>query len=259
MAAKERRSDEEAAQAAREHRGHPGTGAAGAVAGAAAGAAAGALAGPAGMLLGGAAGAVLGGMAGGRAGKGVDRLAETNLAAPAEDPVAQDASAGLAARSLGATGLVPLAEPLPAQAGDALQATLSCCIDGEYGLRACAAQARGPLLKATLLHAAERCRAAAADVRSLLEGAGEQPQEDAGALGRGHRGWVPERAVLAGYDDRAVLREAECGTVGTLACLRAALEPPLPQAARRTLEHHLGGFQSDLEDLRRVRQAGAIT
>lgn len=264
MAADERERPE--AQPEQDERKHPGTGAVGAVAGAAAGAAAGALGGPAGMLVGGVAGAVLGGMAGGRAGRSIDRVSETNLAAPAEpttvhEPGSYTGAAGVAPPRAEAVPAQPVpAQTLPLDAVPAeallnLQELVACCADAEYGWRACAAQARQPALKTTLLHCADHCHAAATELQQLMQQAGGRPQETAAALAPGHRGWVAERAMLAGYDDLAVMAESERGADLTVARYRRALQDPLPPAALPLVQKQLQALQADHDEIRRLRDS----
>ncbi|AMO23742.1 hypothetical protein GCM10027034_36420 [Ramlibacter solisilvae] len=136
---------------------------------------------------------------------------------------------------------------------DVLQDLAECALDGEYGFRECAAQARRADLKATLMQRAVECRRATQELNEQVRALGGRVEEHGSAAAAMHRGWVALRTALATYDDKAVLEECERGEDNAVARYRKAMKKPLPADVKQMVERQMQGVQRNHDQIKMLR------
>jgi uncharacterized protein (TIGR02284 family) len=136
---------------------------------------------------------------------------------------------------------------------DVLRDLAECCLDGEYGFRACADQAKAPELKSVFLQRAEDCRNGWMEINEQIINCGGKVEEHGSAGGALHRGWVAVKTALSTYDDKAVLEEAERGEDNAKARYMKALQKPLPAQAKMVVERQMHGVQRNHDQVRMLR------
>ena len=120
---------------------------------------------------------------------------------------------------------------------------IEVCKDGEYGFLASAAQATAAPLQ-TLLHTrASACRIAAAQLQLRVRDLGGEPGSGGSVAGAVHRGWVAVKALLATYDDVAVLAGCERAEAAALQAYAQAKEQELPAGVRGLVEQQHEGLR----------------
>jgi uncharacterized protein (TIGR02284 family) len=136
---------------------------------------------------------------------------------------------------------------------DVLRDLAECCLDGEYGFRACAEQAKAPELKSVFLQRADDCRNGWMELNEQIIGCGGKVEEHGSAAGAMHRGWVAVKSALSTYDDKAVLEEAERGEDNAKARYMKALQKPLPAQAKMVVERQMQGVQRNHDQVKMLR------
>jgi uncharacterized protein (TIGR02284 family) len=136
---------------------------------------------------------------------------------------------------------------------DVLQDLAECSLDGEYGFRACAEQAKRSDLKSLFLQRADDCRGAAQELNEQIRTLGGTVEEHGSAAGAMHRGWVAVKTTLTTYDDKAVLEEAERGEDNAMARYRKALKKPLPAGVKLIVERQMQGVQRNHDQIKMLR------
>jgi uncharacterized protein (TIGR02284 family) len=136
---------------------------------------------------------------------------------------------------------------------DVLQDLAECCLDGEYGFRACAEQAKSQELKSVFLQRADDCRKGWTEINEQITACGGKPEEHGSAAGAMHRGWVAVKSTLSTYDDKAVLEEAERGEDNAKARYMKALKAPLPAGVKLVVERQMQGVQRNHDQIKMLR------
>jgi uncharacterized protein (TIGR02284 family) len=127
---------------------------------------------------------------------------------------------------------------------DTLNDLIETSKDGEFGFTACAKHVKSTDLRDLFLRRAEDCRAAAAELQTLVVEYGGKPDS----------GWVAVRGSLAGYSDHAMLEECERGEDAALARYRAALRnEELPESVRAVIARQQLGVQQNHDQVKRMR------
>lgn len=136
---------------------------------------------------------------------------------------------------------------------DTLNDLVETCKDGEYGFRSCAEHVEGTSLKQTLNRYADECRAAAAELQSLVVSMGGKADDSGTVTGAMHRGWVSVKGTLVGHSDVAMLEEAERGEDAALSRYRDALKEELPGDVRAAVERQYAGVKRNHDEVRSLR------
>ena len=136
---------------------------------------------------------------------------------------------------------------------DILKDLVECSKDGEYGFRECAEQAKREDLKSMFLQRADDCRRGAQELNQLLRDLGASTEDGGSALGAMHRGWVSIKSKLTGYDDKAVVEEAERGEDNAKARYTKALQKTLPANVRMVVERQMQGVQRNHDQVKMLR------
>ncbi len=136
---------------------------------------------------------------------------------------------------------------------DTLNDLVETCKDGEYGFRSCAEHVEGTSLKQTLNRYADECRAAAAELQSLVVSMGGKADDSGTVTGAMHRGWVSVKGTLVGHSDVAMLEEAERGEDAALSRYRDALKEELPGDVRAVVERQYAGVKRNHDEVRSLR------
>ena len=136
---------------------------------------------------------------------------------------------------------------------DVLQDLAECSLDGEYGFRACAEQAKREDLKSAFLKHADECRQAVQELNEQIRACGGKTEEHGSASGAMHRGWVAVKSKLSTYDDKAVLEEAERGEDNAMARYRKALKASLPADVKLIVERQMQGVQRNHDQIKMLR------
>ncbi|WP_439587940.1 PA2169 family four-helix-bundle protein [Hydrogenophaga sp.] len=130
---------------------------------------------------------------------------------------------------------------------------IETCKDGEYGFKASADHAADPQIKDLFLARSQDCRAAAAELQTLVVRLGGKPEDSGTASGTVHRGWVAVKGTLSGYTDLAMLEETERGEDTALDRYREALKEDLPVEVRAMVEAQLAGVKRNHDQIRNLR------
>jgi uncharacterized protein (TIGR02284 family) len=136
---------------------------------------------------------------------------------------------------------------------DLMQDLVECSLDGEYGFRACAEQAKRADLKSTLMQRADDCRRAAQELNEQIRACGGKVEEHGSAGGALHRGWVAVKSALSTYDDKAVLEEAERGEDNAKARYSKALQKPMPAHLKLIIEQQFEGLKRNHDQIKMLR------
>lgn len=137
---------------------------------------------------------------------------------------------------------------------DTLNDLIETSKDGEFGFTACAKHVKSADLRDLFLRRAEECRAAAAELQTLVVEYGGRPDSSGSATGALHRGWVAVRGSLAGYSDHGMLEECERGEDAALARYRTALrKEELPESVRAVIARQQLGVQQNHDQVKRLR------
>lgn len=136
---------------------------------------------------------------------------------------------------------------------DVMRDLVECSLDGEYGFRACAEQAKRPDLKSTFLKRADDCRRAAQELNEQIRASGGHVEEHGSTAGALHRGWVAVKSALSTYDDKAVLEEAERGEDNAKARYTKALRSPMPAHLKLIVERQMEGLRRNHDQVKMLR------
>jgi len=127
------------------------------------------------------------------------------------------------------------------------------CKDGEAGFKQCADKADSEALKRLFAARAQECRAAAAELQSIVAASGETPETSGTASGAMHRGWMSLKAALSRNDDLAMLEECERGEDHALERYRDALKDDLPADIRMVIQRQYEGTKRNHDQVRNLR------
>ena len=136
---------------------------------------------------------------------------------------------------------------------DTLNNLIETAKDGEYGFRTSAEHLRSPDIKQSFMRRAEECRAAAAELQSLVVGLGGDAETSGSASGAMHRGWVAVKGTLSGYSEKAILEETERGEDIALSAYRSALDETLSPEVRNVIERQFEGVKRNHLQVRTLR------
>jgi uncharacterized protein (TIGR02284 family) len=137
---------------------------------------------------------------------------------------------------------------------DVLNDLIETSKDGEYGFKECADHAKSPELKSVFLARSQECRQGAEELQLQVQTLGGKADASGSASGALHRGWVAVRSALTGYDDKAMLDEAERGEDVALRSYCKALEnSDLPVGIRSLIERQLQGVQRNHDQVKQLR------
>jgi len=140
-----------------------------------------------------------------------------------------------------------------------LKDLVEVCLDGVYGFKACAEQAKRTDLKSIFTQRADDCSRAAQQLNELIRASGGSVEEHGTAMGALHRGWVAVKSALSSYDDKAVLEEAERGEDRAKTSYAKALREPMPADLKLIVEQQMQGVIRNHDQIRSLRdQARAI-
>ena len=123
---------------------------------------------------------------------------------------------------------------------DILNDLIETSKDGEYGFRSSAEYLKAVDTRRLFEGRADECRRAAAELQTLVQQYGGNPEDSGSASAAMHRGWVAVKGTLAGYSDKAILEETERGedvadcVVDAIRKLR--FRPSAPRAAKVSFE-----------------------
>ncbi len=138
---------------------------------------------------------------------------------------------------------------------ETLNDLLETCRDGEYGFQASAEHAKAQDLKTLLHRHADECRAAGAELQTLISERGGKADEGGSITGALHRGWVSVKGTLSGYSDLAMLNECERGEDSAVASYRKALKQNLPADVRAVVSRQAQGAQRNHDQVKALRDA----
>ncbi len=139
---------------------------------------------------------------------------------------------------------------------DVLNDLVECCRDGEYGFHLCAEHVQNTELKQRLGEHADECRSAARELMDCIRQLGGEADDGGSAMGSVHRGWVSLKGTLAGYSDKAMLKEAERGQDTARAHYRKALKEKLPPEVRSLVQRQADGAQRKRDEMKAWRERG---
>ncbi len=125
--------------------------------------------------------------------------------------------------------------------------------DGEYGFRTAAEHLQSIETKRLFNARAEECRRAAGELQALVMELGGSAEEGGTATGALHRGWVAVKSTLSGYNDLAILEEAERGEDVALSRYQDALEESLPLSVRALVQRQFEGVHRNHRLVRDLR------
>ena len=129
------------------------------------------------------------------------------------------------------------------------------CRDGEEGFRQAAGAFEAPTLRERFIKYAQQRAGLASELLGEVQRLGGEPSAAGRATGAIHRGWVRLKAALTGFDDGAILSEAERGEDVTVEMYRKALERDLPLDTRAVLARQLADIEAIHHEIRDLRDA----
>ena len=127
------------------------------------------------------------------------------------------------------------------------------CRDGEAGFRQAAGDFEAPTLRERFIKYAQLRAGLASELLGEVQRLGGEPSASGRATGAIHRGWVRLKAALTGFDDGAILSEAERGEDVTVDTYRKALEHDLPVDTRAVLARQLADIEAIHREIRDLR------
>lgn len=136
---------------------------------------------------------------------------------------------------------------------DILNDLIETSKDGEYGFRTSAEYLKAVDTRRLFERRADECRGAAAELQTLVQQYGGNPEDSGSASAAMHRGWVAVKGTLAGYSDKAILEETERGEDVALESYRHALAESLPTDVRSVVEGQFEGVKRNHAQVRQLR------
>ncbi|WP_295854315.1 PA2169 family four-helix-bundle protein [uncultured Xylophilus sp.] len=136
---------------------------------------------------------------------------------------------------------------------DTLNDLIETSLDGAYGFRSLAEEAKSPALKQTFSRRADEIQGAVSELQREVAAHGGKPEDSGSVAGALHRGWVSVRSVLSTSTDQALLDEAERGEDSALAAYRKAAKQDLPAPVRALVERQLQGVQKNHDQIKALR------
>jgi len=132
---------------------------------------------------------------------------------------------------------------------------IETCKDGEEGFLACAQKVTNPMLKSFFEEKAQRCAAAALQLRGKVREQGGDPERGGSTAGTLHRGWMHFKSSIVGMDDNSVLAECERGEDFAKAAYEKALRQDLPGDVRSLIGKQYREVRDNHDHVRDMRNA----
>lgn len=151
-----------------------------------------------------------------------------------------------------------MAESGSAEVARLLEELRATCRDGEEGFRQIADDLEDPALRERFIRYAHQRAGLASELLGEIQRLGGEPATTGHATGAIHRGWTRLKAALAGFDDAAILSEAERGEDVTLGEFRKAMEHELPLETRSMLARQLDDIEAVHREVRDARDAARV-
>jgi uncharacterized protein (TIGR02284 family) len=129
------------------------------------------------------------------------------------------------------------------------------CRDGEEGFRQVAGEFEDPAMRERFTRYAHQRAGLASELVGEIHRLGGEPTTTGHAAGAIHRGWMRLKAALTGYDDAAILNEAERGEDVALEVYRKALACELPVETRTMLQRQRDDIEAVHREVRDLRDA----
>ena len=136
-----------------------------------------------------------------------------------------------------------------------LEELRATCRDGEDGFRQIADDLEDPALRERFVRYAQQRAGLASELLGEIQRLGGEPATSGHVTGAIHRGWMRFKAAVAGFDDSAILSEAERGEDVTVGMYRKALEHELPPETKSVLARQLADMESVHHEVRDARNA----
>lgn len=133
------------------------------------------------------------------------------------------------------------------------------CKDGEYGFRTCSEHAKSGSLKSVFTQRAGECRAAAAELQTLVGRFGGKADTSGTVSGAAHRGWIAVRGAVGLDDDQAMLNECERGEDIAINRYRKALEEDLPADVEQIVRRQYEGARRNHDQIKALRDSHKTT
>ena len=129
------------------------------------------------------------------------------------------------------------------------------CRDGEEGFRQAAGDFEAPALREQFIKYAQLRAGLASELLGEVQRLGGEPTAAGRTTGAIHRGWVRLKAALTGFDDGAILSEAERGEDVTVDIYRKAMDRDLPPDTRAVLARQLADIEVVHHEIRDLRDS----
>jgi len=136
-----------------------------------------------------------------------------------------------------------------------LEELSATCRDGEEGFRQIAGDVEDPAMRERFIRYAHQRAGLASELLGEIQRLGGEPSSGGHATGAIHRGWMRLKAALTGFDDAAILSEAERGEDVSLDMYRKALERDLPLETRAVVQRQLDDIEAVHREVRELRDA----
>lgn len=129
------------------------------------------------------------------------------------------------------------------------------CRDGEEGFRQAAGGFENSELRERFIKYAQQRAGLASELLGEVQRLGGEPTAVRHAAGAIHRGWARLKAALTGFDDGAILSEAERGEDVTVDVYRKVRERELPLETRAILARQLEDVERVHQEIRELRDS----
>lgn len=132
---------------------------------------------------------------------------------------------------------------------------LETCRDGQNGFDTAAKAVEDPSMKAELMQYSMQRQDFAAELRTLIAGQGEKPDDGGSLAAAVHRGWINVKSLVTGSSVHSVLSECERGEDSAVQAYRDAINADLPPAVEPIIRTQFEQVQRVHDRVRALRDA----
>ncbi|MBK9164754.1 MAG: PA2169 family four-helix-bundle protein [Acidobacteria bacterium] len=134
-----------------------------------------------------------------------------------------------------------------------LNGLIETCRDGQEGFKQAAEGVDRDDLKKLFYEFSQERASFVGELQEVVRGLGGDPENTGSLTGAMHRGWINIKSAVTGKDEAAILNEAERGEDVALGQYRSALEQPLPETIRQTVQNQHTKVQAAHDRVKALR------
>lgn len=134
-----------------------------------------------------------------------------------------------------------------------LNGLIETCRDGQEGFKQSAEGIDRDDLKTLFYEFSQERASFVGELQDIVRGLGGDPENSGSITGAMHRGWINIKSAVTGKDEAAILNEAERGEDIAVGQYRSALEQPLPEVIRQTVQNQYTKVQAAHDRVKALR------